>query len=520
MQDDFTYRYYSGTNRLRSVVADASATTYRYDAIGNLTRDEQEGTNIIWNVYGKIKQVDKQDGSRLTFSYDAAGNRISKQLTKAGRTTTTHYLRDASGNVMAIYQDALLEEQPLYGSSRLGSYKGGRLVGERRLGLKQYELSNHLGNVLATVSDNISLSASETLAKTLSTTDYHPFGVQMEGRTLNFDKVRYGFNGKEKDDEWSKIDFGARVYNARLGLFLSLDPLFAAYPWQSPYVFAANNPIRLIDVNGEGPGDPTPANLQRTKTIIGNFKNTKGESVGGFILGALLYSPNFKPKNLWKTVHGYEKGTWLSYQGAVGEGIAAMNTEGAATGLFGGWTAAHTSFNPAQTALGKATTGTWDFKLEVTGLKREAWGNPFDNDYGRFTLASQRPDGSYINHAIDVNLDIGETATIYYELKTLSPNEGAVKEIVDAFTQATNTLNLHRGERRSFSAVMIDRDAFDYAYNQAKNGRTRIDAAFNAFQAAGGHLFLPRGHTQETKENMNQLYLDVKNGTSSETTKK
>jgi len=156
--DDFTYRYYSGTNRLRLVVADPSANTYRYDAIGNLTRDEQEGTNIIWNAYGKVKQVDKADGSRLTFSYDAAGNRISKTVTKDNKTTTTHYLRDASGNVMGIYQDALLEEQPLYGSSRLGSYKGGRLTGERRLGLKHYELSNHLGNVLATISDNISLS--------------------------------------------------------------------------------------------------------------------------------------------------------------------------------------------------------------------------------------------------------------------------------------------------------------------------------------------------------------------------
>jgi len=239
----------------------AEGGTYKYDAIGNLIRDEQEGTNIIWNVYGKIKQVDKADGSRLEFVYDAAGNRIAKKVTKGGSSSTTHYLRDATGNVMGIYQDQLLEEQPLYGLNRLGSYKGGRLVGERRLGLKHYELSNHLGNVLATVSDNISLSATETLAKTLSTTDYHPFGLQMEGRTFSSTGYRYGFNGKEKDAEGmggggSTYDYGFRIYNPRIAKFLSVDPLSSKYPFYTPYQFAGNNPIAFIDIDGLEPGNP------------------------------------------------------------------------------------------------------------------------------------------------------------------------------------------------------------------------------------------------------------------------
>jgi RHS repeat-associated protein len=71
---------------------------------------------------------------------------------------------------------------------------------------------------------------------------------------------RYGFNGKEKDDEikggGNSYDFGARIYDSRLGRFLSVDPRTNDFPFMTPYCYAANNPIRLTDEDGEGPGDP------------------------------------------------------------------------------------------------------------------------------------------------------------------------------------------------------------------------------------------------------------------------
>ena len=57
--------------------------------------------------------------------------------------------------------------------------------------------------------------------------------------------------------EGNQLDFGARVYDPRIGRFFSKDPLEANYPWQSTYVFAGNNPIKLVDVEGKGPGDNT-----------------------------------------------------------------------------------------------------------------------------------------------------------------------------------------------------------------------------------------------------------------------
>jgi len=39
-------------------------------------------------------------------------------------------------------------------------------------------------------------------------------------------------------------------------VFLSVDPRSEEYIFQSAYAYAANNPIKYLDVNGEGPGDP------------------------------------------------------------------------------------------------------------------------------------------------------------------------------------------------------------------------------------------------------------------------
>ena len=62
----------------------------------------------------------------------------------------------------------------------------------------------------------------------------------------NSAEYRFGFNGKEKDDEIKgegvQYDYGFRIYDARIGRFLSTDPLFAGYPYYTPYQFAGNSP--------------------------------------------------------------------------------------------------------------------------------------------------------------------------------------------------------------------------------------------------------------------------------------
>jgi RHS repeat-associated protein len=225
----------------------------------------------------------------LTFTYDAQGNRIGKLVENAGTNYKKYewYVRDAQGNTMAIYVGdggmstpvaniiPNIAERYIYGSSMLGSYnlRLGMNNGPSQVswiqmfdyvrGARRCQLTNHLGTVEAVVSDrkfgvvsgtNSSLIAYYRLDIVMAQ-DYYPFGRQMPGRGWQLGGYyRYGFNGKENDNEVKgyngQQDYGMRIYDPRLGRFLSVDPLTKKYPELTPYQFASNRPIDGIDQDG------------------------------------------------------------------------------------------------------------------------------------------------------------------------------------------------------------------------------------------------------------------------------
>jgi RHS repeat-associated protein len=314
--ESLTYNYNSGTNQLNYIADSANLTVggtydlhnqpsnnYGYDPIANIIKDSiNKISNINWNVYGKITGINRSaplttDSSMyITYTYYAAGNRISKRITKQGTTTVSYtwYVRDASGNVLATYTasgdgtqtlDHLVlysDKFYLYGSSRLGLLASTQSVDSLdsttvgytapctgnniswSKGAKQYELDNHLGNVLVTVSDD-KLGVHQTSDSSLidhympvvvNAQDYYPFGMLEQGRIVaSGSGYRYGFNGKEKDDEaqgvGNQIDYGERVYDPRVGKFLSVDPISKKYPELTPYQFASNTPIMGVDLDGK-----------------------------------------------------------------------------------------------------------------------------------------------------------------------------------------------------------------------------------------------------------------------------
>ncbi|MFY0254662.1 hypothetical protein ACDQ55_11985 [Chitinophaga sp. 30R24] len=296
LMDQLTYHYQAGTNKLSWIHDEVGAGeydndidpqtsgNYQYDSIGNLIADRDGHLDsIVWNVYGKISRIKKTDGSQISYSYDVSGNRISKLVGN----TETRYVRDATGNVMSVYvsgdpaiSNGLLSqtETGLYGSTRLGlntritpvqndeypeifrleGIGAGRFINFMR-GYKLFELNNHLGNVLATVSDEklgISLdgnSIDHYEARVVSAQDYAPFGMGLIGRGFNGGGYRYGFNGQEKSDEikGEGNSYTAQFweYDPKIGRRWNLDP--KPTTGISEYSAFNNSPISLADPFGD-----------------------------------------------------------------------------------------------------------------------------------------------------------------------------------------------------------------------------------------------------------------------------
>jgi RHS repeat-associated protein len=78
-----------------------------------------------------------------------------------------------------------------------------------------------------------------------------------------------------KDDEvhdatGTSYDFGARIYDSRVGRFLSIDPLAAKYPNQSPYAGFNDNPLLFADPTGKS-GEVTIDKAAKTLTITSHM---------------------------------------------------------------------------------------------------------------------------------------------------------------------------------------------------------------------------------------------------------
>ena len=311
------------------------ADNYAYDKVGNLVKDKQSKIfSIAWTPYGKISRVAQEDpnypGNQARaiiyiYDYDAAGNRVRKTRVLESETHITYYVRDAQGNIMALYDQSIpvgspaqlrLAEQPIYGTTRLGERKPDLLLTglsaatttyTRKLGDKYYELNDHLGNVRAVVRDEKQATLANSIPDIASFKpslsayyNYYPFGMLQPGRygpgnSTAAGGYRFGYNGKEKDNSGelglTNYDYGFRIYNPGLGKFLSLDPLTRKYPELTPYQFASNTPIQAVDLDGqesfvvteqmitgslwqswsETSGHPLPANINTDQEVAKKY---------------------------------------------------------------------------------------------------------------------------------------------------------------------------------------------------------------------------------------------------------
>jgi hypothetical protein len=217
-----SFSFSEALNGTEDIDNQPDANNYQYDKIGNLVLDAKKGIGkITWTVYGKIRSIAKMDGIIINYAYDPAGNRIRKTVSVPVNNEIVHtwYVRDAQGNVLAVYSDhhenqwgSWWKEQHLYGSSRLGMWKPeidvANVDGTSEWlveGKKRYELSNHLGNVMVVVSDKkigVTLDPNSSLIEyyepeIIAAQDYYPFGMLMPGRKFGMGGIDTHSTGKK-----------------------------------------------------------------------------------------------------------------------------------------------------------------------------------------------------------------------------------------------------------------------------------------------------------------------------------
>ena len=118
-------------------------------------------------------------------------------------------------------------------------------------------------------------------------------GFTLTSSTIFFSLAEiYAFSAKERDTETGLSYFGARYYSSDLSIWLAVDPMSDKYPSLSPYVYCADNPVKLVDPNGEEISSPDGWIVDNTNKTL-TWVNNEGGDMFQYVSGKL---ESFKSK--------------------------------------------------------------------------------------------------------------------------------------------------------------------------------------------------------------------------------
>lgn len=285
--DNLVYYYDDNNNQLKKVLdqsnhpqgfkddsngIDDSEDDYDYDGFGNLTKDtNKQIRNIFYNHLNLPVAIQFDNGSRISYIYNATGQKIQKNVVNLLTTpVVTNYMNGGyqyTNDVLNFFPHA--EGYVNVTLGRKGSMAFNYV----------YQYKDHLGNNRLSYSfleEQLFVPGQPIQFQILEENHYYPFGLKHSSyNTEKYDFVevengnsyyinveqlpagaqgsyKYRYNSKEFQDElglnW--YDYGWRNYDPAISRWVNTDPLAEQFPNMSPYAFCNNNPVYFIDPTG------------------------------------------------------------------------------------------------------------------------------------------------------------------------------------------------------------------------------------------------------------------------------
>ncbi|MEM7218996.1 MAG: toxin TcdB middle/N-terminal domain-containing protein [Pseudomonadota bacterium] len=227
-----TFELTAGTNqlaRVRAANGDLVA-EFAHDGNGNMTAGP--GQTYDYDARGRLSGVTLDSGTRVEMIYGFQGERVAKRVITVQGTTETIYLDDWYEE-----RDGVATRHVVYEGARLASLRPAETRVLHR---------DHVGTIVL-ITDQAGGVVHQAAAL--------PFGGSL---ATSGPPAAIGFIGLPVDDETGLVFAGARYYSPRLGRFITPDLAAVLQPDEmlgvplhlNPYLYAGNNPLRMIDDNG------------------------------------------------------------------------------------------------------------------------------------------------------------------------------------------------------------------------------------------------------------------------------
>ena len=239
---------------------------YTYDANGNPTLVTNDSTNttreMYWDEDNRL-MVLSDNGKTSRYTYNAAGERIMKSygtmegaygdpentgvgynavLTELGnhdvpqgwiQTPRPNTTPNTNPGPPVSWNDPTNPDDPQAGY--------GYIANDTTKEETFFYHSDHLGSTSYITDDHANITQYDA---------YLPYSELLVDEHSSSEELPYKFNGKQFDDETGLYYYGARYMNPVTSLWYGVDPLAEKYVATGGYVYTLDNPVRLIDPNG------------------------------------------------------------------------------------------------------------------------------------------------------------------------------------------------------------------------------------------------------------------------------